>query len=191
MRPDWMLKTPHVKAHENVFPSCQPAPRSVLMVDQQAPVDWRDWGSQEAKFSLRVKTPVISHPARGQVQGWKGRRGGVGVQRRRSIEDISFHGKEGCLWSLQLQWWERTQKEVAPWGRLQARGQEVGVGDSKDLIRLQVFPALRKFTLHHFAFMKDLCQYLFSLMERNPKRIFTFPGGKRQKGENSIVIVSQ
>lgn len=87
---------------------------------------WRDWGSQEAKFSLRVKSPIISHPARGQgsSRAGKGRWGGVGVQKRRSIEDISFRGKEGCLRPLYLQWWERTQKEVAPWDRLQAGGQE-------------------------------------------------------------------
>ena len=41
-------------------------------------------------------------------------------------------------------------------------------------ICVQVSLAFPKFSLCHFAFTKDLHLYLFSLTNRNPKRIFTF-----------------
>ena len=39
---------------------------------------------------------------------------------------------------------------------------------------IQVCPALQRLDLCHFTFMKDLCLYLFSLMERNLKRVLVF-----------------
>lgn len=38
-------------------------------------------------------------------------------------------------------------------------------------IQLQISPAFQKFELHHLAFTKDLHYSLFSLTERNPRRI--------------------
>lgn len=48
---------------------------------------------------------------------------------------------------------------------------------------VRVPPAVRKFALCHFAFTKDLHSYLFSLPERNPKRVFAFK--KKAKSENA------
>ena len=39
------------------------------------------------------------------------------------------------------------------------------------------FLSFLKFALHHFAFTKDVYQRLFSLTDRDPKRIFTFRQG--------------
>lgn len=76
------------------------APSRRLLVDYWAQTGGRDLGEATLRpggcFSLRVKIPVINHPARGQVQGRKGRCGGVGKQRRWGIEDMSFHGKGRC-----------------------------------------------------------------------------------------------
>ena len=43
------------------------------------------------------------------------------------------------------------------------------------------FLSFLKFALHHFAFTKDVYQWLFSLTDRNPKRIFTFPPSLMQR----------
>lgn len=47
------------------------------------------------------------------------------------------------------------------------------------LIEIQLSSAFGKFMLRHFAFTKDLHSYLFSLSERNSKRILVFT----KKGE--------
>ena len=50
---------------------------------------------------------------------------------------------------------------------------------------IQVSPAFPKFALCYFIFTKDLHQYLFSLIIRNPKKDFHF-SKTRQKSENSV-----
>lgn len=130
--------------------------------------------------------PVINHPARGQIQGWKWKMGGVGMQRRWSFEDIRFLWKEGMLKALLASMLGGNSKRGGTLGQLQAGDKSWGVGERKGLIRLQVSSAFQKFPLHHFAFTKDLHDsLLFSLTERNPKRIFVFMGEKSQR-EHSI-----
>lgn len=53
---------------------------------------------------------------------------------------------------------------------------------------VQVSPAFPKSTSGHFAFPKDLRQYLFGLTERNLKRIFTYKNMQKVKAVFSIVL---
>lgn len=57
---------------------------------------------------------------------------------------------------------------------LRPRGDgQMGLAPNQSIC-VQVSPTFPKFSLCHFAFTKDLRLYLFSLTNRNPKRIFTF-----------------
>lgn len=51
-------------------------------------------------------------------------------------------------------------------------------------LELQVAHGFWKFALYHFAFTKDLHEYLFSLTERNPKRVFAFI--RKSESGNSV-----
>lgn len=55
---------------------------------------------------------------------------------------------------------------------------------------VQTSPPFQKSTFHHSAFRKDLHYYLFSLTQRNPKRIFYFTKkGRKAKIAFSVCFV--